>query len=151
MYQGIDLAQIASDDEIIASVYNEHFRGYVHVYKDGRVVITSPAGTMTVDFRLLDKQNWLRENYIRMLVESGIQGEALQNALAAIERVDRRLATGEKEPLYEEMLSRSEAHFQTWCAERGIDYETLTDEEVMELSRQAIKAARRQTRATGNS
>lgn len=110
MYEA-SLAQITTDDEIIASVYNERFKGYVHVYKDGRVVITSPAGMMTAGFQLLDKQDWLRENYIRMLVESGLQGEALQNALAAIERVDRRLAAGERETLYEEMLIVTPAEF----------------------------------------
>ena len=77
--------------DTILSIYNRRFDGYVHIHPDGYVELTSPAGTVTARFKELEKADWLRESYIRMLIEDGVQGEALEKALTAIGQVDRRL------------------------------------------------------------
>ncbi len=133
---------VAPSNSVIASIYNERFDGYVRVYKDGYVKITSPAGTVTAQFKELEKTDWLRESYIRMLIESGMKGQELQNALAAIERVDRRLSQTSPKETRASLYERSQQRFHEWCAERGVDYETLTDEDVMHIVAQGVEAVR---------
>jgi len=69
------------------SVYNRRFDGYVRIHPDGYVELTSPAGTVIARFKELEKVDWLRESYIRMLLESGMHGHELQEALAASKEV----------------------------------------------------------------
>ncbi len=143
-------SQVASDSGVIASIYNERFDGYVRVYKNGYVKMTSPAGTVTAQFKELEKADWLRESYIRMLIESGMRGQELQNALAAIERVDRRLSQTAPEETRPRLYERSQRRFRAWCAERGIEYETLTDEDVTSIVAQGVETVREETRVADN-
>lgn len=135
-----ELKEVTSD--AVVSIYNKRFDGYVRVHPDGYVELASPAGTVIVRFKELEKADWLRESYIRMLVESGIQGRELQAALAAIERVDVRLQQSDRTEARERLYERSQQQFRQWCAAQGIDYNELTDEQVMHVVSEGIEVVR---------
>lgn len=143
-----ELEEITSDT--VVSIYNRRFDGYVRVHPDGYVELTSPAGTVIARFKELEKADWLRESYIRMLVESGMQGRKLHEALAAIERVDRRLQHSDRSEARARLYERSQQRFREWCARQGIDHEELTDEQVMQIVGQGVEAVRSETRAASN-
>lgn len=145
-----DLREVAPDSDVIVSVYDKRFSGYVQVYKDGHVEMTSPAGTVMARFKELEKANWLREGYIRMLVESGVRGRELQEALAAIGRVDRRLSRVDQAEARENLYERSQRRFSEWCAERGVAYDTLTDDKAMHIVAQGVKAVRKKEHAASD-
>mgnify|MGYP001086579277 CR=1 FL=1 len=150
MYRVTDLREIAPDSGVIVSIYNDRFSGYVRVYKDGHVEMTSPAGTVMARFKELEKADWLRESYIRMLVKSGVRGQELQEALAAIERVDQRLSWMSRTEARESLYERSQRRFRQWCAERGVAYDTLTDDEVMRIVAQSVEVVREEKHAASD-
>jgi hypothetical protein len=147
-YRVTDLSEVAPSGDVIASVYNERFDGYVRVYKDGHVEMTSPAGTVIARFKELEKADWLRESYIRMLIESGLEGEELQEALVAIERADERLAQMNQTEARESLYERSQQRFREWCAEHDVAYDTLTETDVMHIVAQGIEAVRKKDAAS---
>ncbi|MBU0511932.1 MAG: hypothetical protein KKD28_09920 [Chloroflexi bacterium] len=131
----------------VVSIYNKRFDGYVRVRPDGYVELTSPAGTVMTCFKELEKTDWLRESYIRMLVESGIQGSELQDALAAIERVDLRLQQSDRAESRVHLYARSQRQFREWCVRQGIDSSGFTDEQVMQIVNEGIETVRSKARA----
>jgi len=149
-YRAMRGSKVAPSSSVIASIYNERFDGYVQVYKNGYVKMISPAGTVTAQFKELEKADWLRESYIRMLIESGIRGQELQSTLAAIERVDQRLSQTDPEETRASLYERSQQRFHEWCAEQDVDYETLTDEDVMHIVVQGVETVRGEKRVAGD-
>lgn len=143
-----DLKEIASD--AVVSIYNKRFDGYVRVHPAGYVELTSPAGTVIARFKELEKVDWLRESYIRMLVESGIKGRELQEALAAIEHVDLRLQQSDRTAARAHLYERSQQQFREWCATQGVDYDELTDEQVMQIVSQGVEVVRSGARAASD-
>jgi hypothetical protein len=132
------------------SVYNKRFDGYVLIHPEGYVELTSPAGTVIARFKELEKADWLRESYIRMLVESGIHGRELQEALAAIERVDTRMQQRRDTESRAWLYERSQQSFREWCARQGISHDELTEEQVTQIVNRGIEAVRNRDRATGD-
>ncbi len=131
----------APADRVI-SIYNRRFDGYIHVHPDGYVELTSPAGTVLARFRELEKTDWLRESYIRMLIESGADADSIAEALQAIEHVDKRLQGRDREAERTSLVERSAAAFQRWCEEHGIRHEELTESEVADLVTRGIQSVR---------
>ncbi|MFQ6014812.1 MAG: hypothetical protein ACE5NP_05155 [Anaerolineae bacterium] len=146
-YKVEDLTTKAPASDLVAVVYYERLGGYVEVYKDGSVKLISPAGTVSAKFRELEKRDLLRENYIQTLIVSGVRGAELEKALEAIARVDKRLA---EEPEIgkgiEDLEGRTEAHLRQWCAARGVDYSSLSEEELTKLVSEGVKAVRERKR-----
>ena len=136
--------------DTILSIYNRRFDGYVHIHPDGYVELTSPAGTVTARFKELEKADWLRESYIRMLIEDGVQGEALEKALTAIGQVDRRLLMEDPSENLSHLTARSEQTFRRWSAEHGIAYEELSEEDVMQIVEKGLQVIRGANDAAGN-
>lgn len=134
----------------VVSVYNKQFDGYVHVYSDGHVELTSPAGIVSARFRELEKEEWLRESYIRLLIESGIEQSVLRETLAAIQRVDRRLQEGNGDAKRAALHERSQQTFRQWCAQHDIAPDDLTEEQMTEIVSQGIEAIRRESGAARN-
>ncbi|MGA9348959.1 MAG: hypothetical protein WBW48_09155 [Anaerolineae bacterium] len=113
------------------------------MYKEGPAKLISPAGNVSAKFRELEKRDLLRENYIRTLIASGVREGELEKALEAIAQVDKRLAEdAEVGKEIEDLEARTEAHLRQWCAARGIDYDSLSEDELMELVSEGIKAVR---------
>jgi hypothetical protein len=142
-YKVEDLTTKAPASDFVAVVYYEKLGGYVEMYKDGSVKLISPAGTVSAKFRELEERDLLRENYIQTLITSGVRGAELEKALEAIAQVDRRLAEEtEVGEAIEDLEGRTEAHLRQWCAARGIDYSGLSEDELMELISEGVKAVR---------
>jgi len=146
--QTVELRDIKPD--VIVSIYNDRFNGYVRVHPDGYVELTSPAGTVVARFKELEKADWLRESYIRMLVASGMQGQELRETLVAIERVDRRLQQSDRTEARARLYERSQEQFHEWCARQGIDYDELTDEKVKQIVTKGVETVRSGARVAGN-
>jgi len=142
-YKVEDLTAKAPASDFVAVVYYEKLGGYIEMYKDGSVKLISPAGTVSAKFRELEERDLLRENYIQTLIASGVRGTELEKALEAIAQVDKRLAEEtEVGKGIEDLEGRTEAHLRRWCAARGIDYSSLSEDELMGLISEGVKAVR---------
>ncbi len=86
-YKVEDSTQKAPVGDLVAIIHYEKLGGYVEVRKDGSVRLVSPAGVVSARFRELEKEEWLRNSYIQILLDSGVQGEELEETLEAIARV----------------------------------------------------------------
>jgi hypothetical protein len=129
-----DLTKIAPDSDLAAVVRFEPQDRYVEVFKSGIVRLVSPAGTVSAQFRESEKHDLLRQSYIQTLLASGVQGEELERALQAIARVDQRLAKeADTHAGIADLERRTEAHLRAWAEERGLDYDSLSEEEFMAL------------------
>jgi len=114
------------------------------VFKDGTVTLVSPKGTVTAKFRELEEQDWVRESYIQFLVQNGISGMELENALEAIARVDRRIASeGDSKQMQLEMEAKAQERFREWGRKQGIDLTKLSEEQILELINQTVHQARK--------
>lgn len=146
-YKVEDLTQKAPVSDLVAIIHYEKLGGYVEVRKDGSVRLVSPGGVVSARFRELEKEDWLRNSYIQILLDSGVRGEELEEALEAIARVDKKLAEAEDlDKVWEDLEQRTDEHFRRWCAERGIDYGSLTEEEFMALVDEAVRVIREKRR-----
>ena len=144
-YRVMDLTATAPVSDLVAIVSFEKLSGYVEVRKDGLVRLISPAGTVSARFRELEKRDLLREHYIQTLLESGVRGAELEQALQSIARVDRRLAEEtDTRAGAEDLERRTETHLRAWCEQRGIDYDSLSEDEFADLVAQGVQAIRRQ-------
>jgi hypothetical protein len=90
----------------------------------------------------LEQADWLRENYLRMLVAGGVTGQELRATLAAIERVDRRLETSGAAETLPRLLEQSQRHFEQWCLRHGVAYDQLDEDQVRNIVDQAIQSTR---------
>lgn len=83
----------------------------------------------------------LREQYIRSLIEAGYSGPELQALLPAFDAADEAWLA-DPAAVREEMFAQSQAAFQLYCREQGIDYETMSEEEIDHLTQTVVKRAR---------
>jgi len=142
-YKVEDLTQKAPVSDLVAIIHYEKLGGYVEVRKDDSVRLVSPGGVVSARFRELEKEDWLRSSYIQILLDSGVRGEELEEALEAMARVDKKLAEAEDlDKVWEDLERRTDEHFRRWRAERGIDYDSLTEEEFMALVDEAVRTVR---------
>jgi len=138
-----DLTKKAPSSSLAAIVHFGPRDRYIEVLKSGTVRLVSPAGTVSAQFREQEKHDLLRQAYVQTLLESGVQGEELEQALEAIARVDRRLT---EEPDEQEGIAdlerRTAEHLQAWAEEEGMDYDTLSNEKFMALVQRGIAEVR---------
>ena len=146
-YKVEDLTQKAPVSDLVAIIHYEKLGGYVEVRKDGSVRLVSPGGVVSARFRELEKEEWVRNSYIKILLDSGVQGEELEEALKAIARVDKQLAEeGDPRKGWEELQRRMDERFRQWCAARGLDYDSLSEEEFTKLVDEGIRFVRQKKR-----
>ena len=142
-YKVEDLTQKAPVSDLVAIIHYEKLGGYVEVRKDGSVRLVSPAGVVNARFRELEKEEWLRNSYIKILLDSGVQGEELEEALKAVARVDKQLAEeDDSRKGWEELQRRMDERFRQWCAAQGLDYDSLSEEEFAKLVDDGIRFVR---------
>ena len=142
-YKVEDLTQKAPVSDLVAIIHYEKLGGYVEVRKDGSVRLVSPAGVVSARFRELEKEEWLRNSYIKILLDSGVQGEELEEALKAVARVDKQLAEeDDSRKGWEELQRRMDERFRQWCAAQGLDYDSLSEEEFAKLVDDGIRFVR---------
>jgi hypothetical protein len=138
-----DLSKSASNSDLVAVVHYHAPDRTIEIMRDGSVRFLSAAGTVTAHFRETEKRDLLRQNYIQMLLASGVRGEEFASALAAIERVDRRLATSDRVKSEAALEQRTQMHLRGWAASRKLDYDTLSEDEWQNQIQQAIMTVRR--------
>ncbi len=142
-YKVEDLTQQIPSSDLIAVVHYEKIDGYIEIRKDGSVRLVSPDGVVSARFRELEKQEWARNSYINTLLASGVRGQELEKALQAIARVDKKLAEAEDpDEIWAELEQKTNERFRQWCAERGIDHDSLTEDEFMALVDEAVRTVR---------
>lgn len=91
-----------------------------------------------------EKRDWLRENYIRTLIDDSVKGEELEEALEALDRVDKRLEEeGNNRQMLAEMELNAQAKFRKWCIERGMNPDEMSEEQAMELIDKVVHEARK--------
>ncbi len=86
------------------------------------------------------KHSWLLELEIRALIEKGASKPELGKVIENMVRIDRCLEKKELERNFE----TARDSFRKWCEERGIEYEQLTDERVMEIVDEEIHKIRKE-------
>jgi len=138
-----DFTAIAPKSDLVAVIHFKSLNGYARVFKNGTVALISPKGTVSAKFRELEKRDWLRENYIRTLIDGGIKGKELQKALEAMDRVDSRLAKDDNGQMLAEMELKAQMRFQNWCLEKGMNPDDMSEEQVMELIDKVIHESRK--------
>jgi hypothetical protein len=141
-----DLTQTTPESDLAAIVYYHPLDRYIEVYKDGQVRLISAAGVVNAHFKDVEKQDLLRQSYIQMLLQSGIKGEELEQALAAISRVDRRLSE-ETDPTVNSanLEQQTQAQLRIWAESQGLDYDTLSENEWFEQVQQGVTQMRKQS------
>lgn len=87
--------------------------------------------------------------YLEMLRESGASGVEIARAAQAIQAVEQRYAELGAEAAIRDLEYRTEAHMRVWLKERGLDYDTLTDDQLDEIVSEAVQATRRPARERG--
>lgn len=143
-YKVENFTAIAPASDLVAVIHFKSVDGYVRVFKNGKVELVSPKGTVSAKFRELEKRDWLRENYIQTLIDDSVKGEELQKALEAIAKVDKRLEEeGDDKQMLAEMELNTQARFREWCIERGINPDEMSEEQVMELIDKVVHEARK--------
>jgi hypothetical protein len=138
-----DLTEKAPDSDLAAIVRFDAQDRYVEIFKSGVVRLISSAGTVSAQFKELEKRDLLRQSYIQTLLTSGVQGEELEQALQAIARVDRRLAEEtDAQAGTADLERRTEARLRAWAEAQGLDYESLSEEVFMALVQRGIEQVR---------
>jgi len=138
-YRVEDFTKIAPESDIVAVVYYEALGGYVEMHKDGTVKLVSECGAVYTKFKDLQNHDWIRQSYIRTLVDAGVTGQELEKALEAIAKVESNFQEGKTASLEE----RTEAHLRDWCAQRGLHYENLSEDEFAQIVTEGLKQVRK--------
>jgi len=123
------------------SVESQKLEDYENQFK--RIISNLPASKIenvllyAESISLLSEPDFqIKENFLRYLIQDGARGNELKEAIYAINQID---SAGEKD---EELFARSAEHARKWCAERGINYNSLTEEQIQNIVRNSIKRVR---------
>jgi hypothetical protein len=145
MAQKIQVKDFTISDEEAESavlVYFEDLQGTVHVYRDGTVVLSSPAGTTVTSLRRIDDPLWRREQFMGMLARLGASEKELAEAAQTIASREKALSRLGFPAATEQVSRQSVAHFKAWCQRQGLDYETMTEEDIDRLLEDALARVR---------
>jgi hypothetical protein len=93
------------------------------------------------DYRVKELQNldWIRQSYIQSLIDAGVTGQELENALEATAQVEGNLA----EDNTADLEGRTVAHLRDWCVQRGLDYEGLSEDEFTKIVAEGLNQVRK--------
>lgn len=139
-----DLTQSAPDSNLAAIVYYHSLGRSIEISKDGTVRLISAAGTVSAQFRENEKRDLLRQSYIQMLLSSGVRGKELEQALAAIGRVDRRLKKEvDTKAGTADLEQRTQSQLHTWAESQELDYDTMTEDEWLKHVQQGVTEVRK--------
>jgi hypothetical protein len=138
-YRVSDLTTLAPESDIVAVVHYKAFDGYVELYKDGTVKLVSKAGTINTRFKELQKLDWIRQSYLQSLIDAGVTEQALERALEVTAQVECSLA----EDSTADLEQRTAGHLRDWCAQRGLDYEGLSEDEFAKIVAEGLNQVRK--------
>lgn len=83
--------------------------------------------------------------YLEMLRESGASGAEIARAAQAVQEVERRYARLGPDAAIRDLEYRTEAHMRVWLIERGLDYDTLTEDQLYDLTNELIQRQRQRS------
>lgn len=140
----LDLTTLGENGESAAVIYFENLEGSIHVYRDGTVVLSSPAGTTVTSLRHTTDALWRRTQFLGMLARLGSNEQGLAAAAGMIDERETALGQQGFPGTVEIVAERSAAHFRDWCRLRDIDPDTLDTESLDELLDTALAQVRSQ-------
>ena len=83
----------------------------------------------------------LREQYIRSLIQAGYSGPELQTLLPEFDAADEAWME-DPSNARKQMLEESQDAMRRYCREQGVDYETMTEEDIDLLADKLVDRAR---------
>jgi len=84
----------------------------------------------------------LHKVYLDMLAQDGASPAELARAALAIQEVEKRYVHLGAEAAIYDLERRTETHMRAWLKERGLDYDTLTDEQFDQIVDEAVHRTR---------
>jgi len=80
--------------------------------------------------------------YLDMLAQDGASTAEIARAALAVREVEARYARMGREAAIYDLERRTEAHMRLWLKERGLDYDTISDEQIEHIVDEAIQRTR---------
>ncbi len=114
----------------VVLVQFEELGGTIHVYRDGTVVLSSPSGTTVTSLKHPGDRLWRKEVFLSMLERMGASDQELLQAGKTVEARDEALSRLGFRGAAEQVAAESLAHVRDWCARRGMDCESMSEEEI---------------------
>lgn len=114
----------------VVLVQFEELGGTIHVYRDGTVVLSSPSGTTVTSLKHPGDRLWRKEVFLSMLERMGASDQELLQAGRTVEARDEALAQLGFRGAVEQVAAGSLAHVRDWCTRRGMDCESMSEEEI---------------------
>ena len=87
--------------------------------------------------------------YLDLLAQDGASTAEIARAALAVREVEDRYARLGPEAATYDLERRTEAHMRVWLKERGLDYDTITDDQVEQIADEAVQRTRRAARDRG--
>ncbi len=140
----VDLTSTEGNGEVAAIVYFEALNGTVQIYRDGTVVLTSPAGTTVTSVQTAQDSRWRRTHFLGMLARLGATDQELVAADQMISRREAALHQKGFPAAVEEAAAKSAAQFRAWCQQRNLDPETVQEADLEALLEEALSQIRSQ-------
>ncbi len=119
--------------DTLAIVYSPAADSYVYVYQDGRLRLERQDQVLDLDLRE-SPLDWWQFTYLRALVEQGVSDEELLAAIRAVRQASREMSTETLEESLEADFALADAHARAWFKERGLNYDTLSEDEIADLA-----------------
>ncbi|MFN8441732.1 MAG: hypothetical protein U0175_13215 [Caldilineaceae bacterium] len=142
--QVLDLTSNEASSESVAIVFFKQLEGTVHIYRDGTVMLSSPAGTTVTSFQQPDARLWRKTQFLHILTQLGASAQELVASERMIGEQEAQLETLPFATAVEQVANASNRHFQSWCEQQGVDYDQLDEAELEQLLANAIQKARGQ-------
>jgi len=81
----------------------------------------------------------LGRTYLDMLAQDGASPAELLRAAQAVQRVEERLVQRDPQAQLYDLEQRTQEHIRSWFQERGVDYETATEEQVDDIVAEIVQ------------
>ncbi len=139
----LDLTATENSTESVAIVYFKQLAGTVHIYRDGTVMLSSPAGTTMTSFRQPDAPLRRKTEFLHILTQLGATQQELSAAAEMIGDQEQHLQTLPFAVAVEQVATASHRHFQDWCQQQEIDEPELDEGALAQLIDDALTEVRR--------
>jgi hypothetical protein len=139
----VDLMGAEGNGDSVAIAYFGEMAGTIHIYRDGTVVLSSPAGTTVASLHRPDDQLWRRTQFLGMLARLGVTDQELATADQMIPGQEEALRRLGFPVAAKKVAEESVSHFQAWCQRHGLDYEQMDEPDIEQLLENALAQVRR--------
>jgi hypothetical protein len=84
-------------------------------------------------------------SYLAMLKDSGASVDEITRATLSVREVEQRYARLGAEAAIRDLEYRTEGQMRVWLKERGVDYDTMTDDQLYDLTNDLIQRHRQRS------